>query len=237
MADFSENIVNIQFKKIFNQLKKEGKVKSKSDIAKRLGTYNHVINSVLKGARGLTVDQINKLIECYDVNANFMFGYSDQLYSGDTSDIPTVSLAEKIYGGRNNITLVPQKASAGYALSLSDPEFLKQFQTFSVPGLEGPLLAFEISGDSMLPHLTNGDLVICEALERNEMPRDNGVYVVVTDTVVAKRIRRVKNRETGEVEALELISDNDAYLPFTAELNEIRQILKVKTRLTTYGLA
>lgn len=237
MADFSKNIVNIQFKKVFEQLQKEGKIKSKSDIAKQLGTYNHVINSVLKGKRGLTVDQINKMIDHYDVNANFIFGYSDQLYGGDEGGVPTLSLAEKIYGGRNNITLVPQKASAGYALSLNDPEFLDQFQNFSVPGMEGQLLAFEISGDSMLPHLTNGDLVICEALERNEMPRDNGVYVVVTDTVVAKRIRRVKNRSTGEVEAIELISDNEAYLPFTAELDEIRQILKVKTRLTTYGLA
>jgi len=55
MSESSEKIVNQKFALVFEQLRKEGKVKSKSDIAAQLGTYNHVINSVLKGERGLTV--------------------------------------------------------------------------------------------------------------------------------------------------------------------------------------
>ena len=236
MTDFSDNIVNQRFNIVFDRLKQDGKVKSKSDIAGKLDTYNHVINSVMKGTRGLTVDQINKLAEHYNVNVNFVFGFSDQLYLDDEEGaMPSISLAEKIYEGRNNIVLVPQKASAGYALAAGNPEYLKEFNRFSVPGMEGQLIAFEISGDSMLPYLTNGDLVICEPLERNEMPRDNGVYVVVTDTVVAKRIRRLK--DSGEVSGFELISDNTVYHPYSVDLDEIRQILKVKTRLTSYGLA
>lgn len=89
----------------------------------------------------------------------------------------------------------------------------------------------------MLPHITNGDIVICEALERNQMPRDNGVYVVVTDTVVTKRIRRIKDSESNQVVGLELLSDNEVYRPYQVDLEEIRQILKVKARLTAHGLA
>jgi len=237
MSNNNGKIVNLQFALVFEQLKKEGKAKSKSDIAAQLGTYNHVINSVLKGERGLTVEQINLLMEHYGINANFLFGRSTQMYGNEAGGFPTLSLAEKIYEGRNNITLVPQKAAAGYATAGGSQEYMQDFQKFSVPGMEGQLIAFEISGDSMLPHLTNGDVVICEPLERNEIPRDNGVYVVVTDNIVAKRIRRLKDRKSGDITGFELISDNIVYHPYTVETEEIRQILKVKTRLTSYGLA
>jgi len=237
MTDFSKNIVNQRFGLIYDELTKSNKIKGKSDLADKLETYNHVINNVLKGDRSLTVKQINLLVEHFDINANFVFGCSEQLYNSDSDEIPNHSLAEKIIQGRNNITLVPDKASAGYALAVDSKEYLEQFKRFSVPGLEGPLLAFEISGDSMLPHITNGDLVICEALERNQMPRDNGVYVVVTDTVVTKRIRRIKDSDSNQVVGLELLSDNEVYRPYQVDLEEIRQILKVKARLTAHGLA
>ena len=237
MSVNSENIVNLRFGQLFEQLKKDNKVKSKSDIAANLGTYNHVINSVLKGERGLTVEQINKLVELFGVNANFLFGASEQMFGTDNNTIRTMSFNDKFFEGRNNITLVPQKAAAGYAMSGGSQEFMEDFQKFSIPGMDGQLTAFVISGDSMLPHITNGDIVICEPLERNEMPRDNDVYVVVTDNVVAKRLRRIKERSSGELIGFELISDNTVYHPYTVEKEEIRQILKVKTRLTSYGLA
>jgi phage repressor protein C with HTH and peptisase S24 domain len=229
--------VNQKFAIVFDQLKKDGKVKSKSHIASMLGTYNHVINNVLKGERGLTVEQINKLVELFNIDANFLFGSSIKIYAGEEGDTASYSFEDQLFKDRNNITLVPHKAAAGYAMSGGTQEYMNEFQKFSLPGFEGQLVAFEISGDSMLPHITNGDIVICEALERNEIPRDNGVYVVITDNVVAKRIRRIKDRNSSEIVGFELISDNSVYHPYTVEIEEIRQILKVKTRLTAYGLA
>ena len=58
MTDFNNNKVNIRFRHVYNQLKEEGKIKSKSDIASKLGTYNHVINSILKGKRNITLEQM-----------------------------------------------------------------------------------------------------------------------------------------------------------------------------------
>jgi phage repressor protein C with HTH and peptisase S24 domain len=237
MNETTEKIVNQKFALVFEQLRKEGKVKSKSDIAAQLGTYNHVINSVLKGERGLTVEQINKIVDTYGINSNYLFGASKEMFGIDVKPVPGISNLEKMEEERNNITLVPYKASAGYAMSGGTQEFMNDFMKFRIPGLEGQLIAFEISGDSMLPHITNGDLVICESLERNELPRDNGVYVVVTDNVVAKRIRRIKDRNNGELVGFELISDNTVYHPYSVELEEVRQILKVKSRLTGHGLA
>ncbi|MDX1940380.1 MAG: S24 family peptidase [Saprospiraceae bacterium] len=238
MSNFSEHIVNQRFRKVYEELERYNRIKGKSDLAKQLNTYNHVINSILKGQRNITVDQLYKLFEIYGINANYVFGSSDEMFlegRGAFEKIPTRSMKERQHNGRSNITLVPERALAGYAVEHQDRSFLESLQKFSIPNYEGNLIAFEISGDSMLPTITNGDLVICEALERSEPLRDNQVYVIVTDVVVAKRIQQVK--EGNKLQHLRLISDNDAvYKPYNVDLDEIRQILKVKCRLTSHAI-
>ncbi len=234
MTGFLENTVNQKFREIYSYLERERKIKGKSDIAKQLGTYNHVINSILKGKRNVTVDQLNKLVEIYNVNANYVFGCSQEMILGEgvSGHAP---LDDSTFLGRNNITLVPDKAVAGYALSKESHDYMATLQKFSIPGQEGNLIAFEISGDSMLPTITNGDLVICEPLDRGEPLKDNSVYVIVTDVVVTKRIQQIRDR--NRITKLRLISDNDAmYKPYDVDLDEISQIMKVKCRLTNSGI-
>ncbi len=238
MNNFSENIVNQRFRKIYEELEKYNLIKGKSDLAKQLNTYNHVINSILKGQRNITVDQLYKLFEIYGIDANYVFGNSEELFLDKDlvpGEVPTRAMKERQKGGRENITLVPVRALAGYALEHQDKNFLNALQKFSIPNMDGNLLAFEISGDSMLPTITNGDVVICEELERGEPLRDNQVYVIVTDVVVAKRIQQIK--EDSSVVRLRLISDNGAvYKPYEVELEDIRQLLKVKCRLTSHAI-
>lgn len=238
MNNFSDNIVNQRFRKIYEELEKYNFIKGKSDLAKKLGTYNHVVNSILKGQRNITIDQLYKLFDIYGVNANYVFGNSDDMFLEGQSiynDLPTRSMRERQKGGRENIMLVPERALAGYALEHQDRDYLDSLQKFSIPNLDGNLTAFEISGDSMLPTITNGDIVICEPLERGEPLRDNQVYVIVTDVVVAKRIQQIKSGSV--IQHLRLISDNSAvYKPYDVGLEEIQQILKVKCRLTSHAI-
>jgi transcriptional regulator with XRE-family HTH domain len=237
MPNFFDHTVNQRFRQVYNYLEKAGSIKGKSDIAKKLGTYNHVINSILKGQRNITVDQLLRLFEHYKVNANYIFGRSEEIIAGQTDEeIPIRSLYERREAGRKNIVLVPERAMAGYAVEHQDDAYLDQLQRFSVPGVEGNLTAFEINGDSMLPTITNGDLVICEALETGDQIYDNHVYVVVTEVVVAKRVQQV--RDEDGITALRLISDNSSvYRPYQVDLEEVRQLLKVKWRLTDYAIS
>ncbi len=234
MADFTESIVNQRFKVVYESLFKTKQIRGKSDLANKLGTYNHVINSILKGQRNITVEQLSKLFEFYQVNANYLFGISNNMFlqGGASASLPTHRMAKEAIGGRQNIVLVPDRALAGYALQHQEADFLDALQHFSIPNMEGHLIAFEISGDSMMPTITNRDIVVCENVERGVPLIDNQVYVVVTDVVVAKRIQQVK-----EEKRLRLISDNDlVYKPYEIELEEIRQILKVKCRLTDHAI-
>ncbi|MEL6719035.1 MAG: S24 family peptidase [Bacteroidota bacterium] len=232
MSKYQDHIVNQRFKSVFKNLEDRNLIKGKSDIANELGTYNHIINSILKGQRNVTIDQLHQLFSKYDINANYLFGLSDDMFLSGTGEIATQPLAARQYGGRANIVMTSHKALAGDALSVAEKE---EAQKFSVPGLQGDLLAVEISGDSMMPTLMNGDIVICEKIERGESIRENQVYVVVTDTVVAKRVQQIK--KNGTLSKLRLISDNSSvYQPYELELEEVTQLLQVKCRLTSHGM-
>jgi hypothetical protein len=231
MGEFSDNIVNQRFRKIFSELEKSTLIRGKSDIAAKLGTYNHVINSVLKGERNITVEQMGKLIDLYNLRADFLFGISDEMFVDGIAVRPS---AERSFSGRQNITLVPDRALAGYATAVGTPQYLADFPRFSLPNMDGKLLAFEISGNSMEPTITSGDTVVCEPLERGEPIRDNQIYVVVTDVVVAKRVQQVKN--DGQLSGFNLISDNAFFKPYSVTTEEVRQLLRVKCRLTTNAI-
>ena len=232
MSAFSDSTTNRRFNEVYETLKAEKKFKTKTEMAQHLGTYNHVVNLILKGERGVTVEQMGKLCDTFGIDANYLMGFSEVMYQPSIAqNKPVVAMLEH----RLNITLVPRKALAGYAMNPGDWTFLDSLQKFSIPGLEGDLTAFEISGDSMLPTITNGDVVICEPMERGEPIRDNQVYVVVTDVVVAKRIQQLKHG--AKVTKLRLISDNgDVYRPYDVNLEEVQQILRVKCRLTNYAI-
>lgn len=234
MSEFSESIVNKRFKIVFEELEKSNKIKGKSDIASKLGTYNHVINSILKGERNITVEQLNKLFDIYDISANFVFGLSNDMFNNMNGGVPTRYQNDKSFIGKQNITLVPDRAVAGYATTADTPQYLSEFSKFSIPGLDGDLVAFEISGDSMMPTITNGDIVVCETLERGEPIRDNQVYVIVTDVVVAKRVQQIKSGSA--IREMRLISDNDRYQPYNISPDEVQQILRVKCRLTSHAI-
>lgn len=239
MSKHLDNIVNQQFKKVYDTLVERGEVRSKSDIADKLGTYNHIINGILKGQRSITIEQLNKLFHIYQIDANFLFGLSDKMFATNVfaqREFAVHDKSESMNSAQGNIELLPHKALAGNAID--NPRDMERLSTnrFSLPGYKGELIAIEIEGDSMSPTLVNGDTVVCERIERGVRIMENNVYVVVTDVVVAKRIQQV--REEGVLTKLRLISDNHSmYRPYEIELDSIQYLLKVKCRLTSYGVS
>ena len=210
------------------------KIKSKSDIAAKLGTYNHIINNILKGERNVTIDQLNKLIELYDINANYVFGCSIDMFHDENA---TSDHADYRSEPQKNIMLIPHTAMAGNSLEMGRANNEEEYEKFAIPGISGDMIAIEINGDSMLPNITNGDLVICERVDMRPglgAIKDNAVYIVVTDAVVAKRVQKIRNG--ANTVGLRLISDNAIYPPYEVDITELQQVFKVKYRLTDYGI-
>lgn len=233
MSKHQESLVNQRFKEVYQELEHRSLIKGKSDLANELGTYNHIINSILKGQRNVTIEQLNLLFFKYKVNANFIFGLNDTMFMEQTLNV--VHKSQLHYEPNANIVLIPHKALAGHAIDTNSIIDQPDLPRFSVPNLKGELIGVEISGDSMYPTLVNGDIVVCEAIERGEALRENHIYVVVTDVVVAKRIQQIK--DDGQVKSLRLISDNNSvYKPYDLNLEDISQLLRVKCRLTAHGM-
>lgn len=133
---------------------------------------------------------------------------------------------------RENITLVGQKAAAGYLNGFADPEYMETLPQFHLPTLsrQATFRAFELSGDSMLP-LIPGTIVIGAYVEQLKEIKSGRTYVLVTQTegVVYKRVFNYLE-ENGK---LFLVSDNDHYRPYEVKGEDVLEIWEAKAFIST----
>ncbi|RKD13872.1 transcriptional regulator [Pelobium manganitolerans] len=132
---------------------------------------------------------------------------------------------------KENIELVPVKASAGYLNGYADPEFVASLPKFSLPMFkQGTYRAFEIKGDSMLP-LPSGSIIISEYVENwNDLKvGETAVIISSNEGVVYKRIGSKIRADKG----LKLISDNPVYQAYHIMPEEIMEIWRAKAYIST----
>jgi transcriptional regulator with XRE-family HTH domain len=133
---------------------------------------------------------------------------------------------------RENITLVGQKASAGYLNGYADPVYMETLPQFHLPNLsrQATYRAFELSGDSMLP-LISGTTVIGGYVDQLKHIKSGKTYVLVTQTegVVYKRVFNYLE-ENGK---LFLVSDNEHYKPYEVKGEDVLEIWEAKAFIST----
>lgn len=138
--------------------------------------------------------------------------------------------AQKLATGNNEIPFVPVKAAAGYLAGYSDPEYIDELNTFTLPMLTGGnYRAFEIIGDSMLP-TPSGSIIIGEMTPTLDDVKSNQTYIIISrnEGIVYKRV--VKSGKTKG--KLTLVSDNTAYQPYTVNANDILEVWKANMVIT-----
>ena len=229
--------LNKRFKKVYQLLVERGEIiknnrqKSKSTFAQNLGTKGHIIDLYLQDKREITYEQVKNLCKHYGINESFMFQGIGLPFGKIRIPDPEERLAMAL--GINfspNILFTNVEAFASNTIGV---DLLEENQRFTIPGLSGDLIAFNINGDSMAPTILSGDMVICTPLEAKEEMIDNEIYAVVSNhSVWVKRAQKCYNRH-HEWTHLKLISDNyEEFDPFLIEINEVRRLLKVTKRLT-----
>lgn len=132
---------------------------------------------------------------------------------------------------RENIELVPVKASAGYLNGYGDPEYVRELPRFSLPMFsQGTYRAFEIKGDSMLP-LPSGSIIIAEYVENWHDIKQGQTYVIVSNSegIVYKRVGQRFKEDKG----LKLISDNKIYEPYWVDAADVLEVWKAKAFIST----
>ncbi|MEO6819690.1 MAG: LexA family transcriptional regulator [Ginsengibacter sp.] len=134
---------------------------------------------------------------------------------------------------RNLIHFVPIKAAAGYLAGFGDSEFIDELNTFTLPMLTGGnYRAFEIIGDSMMP-TPSGSIIVGEKVEGLDNVKNNGAYIVVSNSegIVYKRVVK-SNKNKSKIT---LVSDNPAFQPYqvhSADVLEMWQAQAVINKVT-----
>jgi transcriptional regulator with XRE-family HTH domain len=149
---------------------------------------------------------------------------------GDASSVRILSITVD-KNDRENIELVPVKASAGYLNGYADPEYISELPRFNLPMFnQGSYRAFELKGDSMLP-LQPGTVIIGEFVEDWFNLKPGLTYIIVSKTegVVYKRVAHKFKREKG----LKLLSDNKVYEPFWVDTEDILEVWSAKAFIST----
>uniref|UniRef100_UPI0026F14880 S24 family peptidase n=1 Tax=Mesonia mobilis TaxID=369791 RepID=UPI0026F14880 len=130
-----------------------------------------------------------------------------------------------------NITMVNQKAAAGYPHNIQDVDWYRQLPAFDFPLPQyrnATYRGFQVEGDSMMPNLRPEDWVLAKAIPSLSDASDHKIYVVVMyDTVVVKKLHKL-----ADPSKIRLVSLNEEYAPFEVKVSDIQELWQVTSKLT-----
>ncbi len=200
------------------------------EMAKMIDAGNSTAD-IERGKTRLLGKSVMALLKQYSINPLWLYGESERKYLNTTPiDImpKTIVLDAQDH---ENILMVPAKASAGYGHNISDEKYLQTLPAFSFPLPEyrnATFRGFQISGDSMIPLVYNGDWVLAKAVSDIKEIQDDHIYVVVeTDSIRLKKIFKLKGGEQ-----LELVSLNPEYANTTTIASNVLEMWEYHSKIS-----
>jgi transcriptional regulator with XRE-family HTH domain len=207
---------------------------TQTDLAEQLDVQRTMISAYEDGRSEPKLTTLMTLCELLDVGVEELLSHDIEgkgRWALQPRKVQVLTIATDD-SDRENITLVGQKASAGYLNGFADPEFMETLPQFHLPNLsrQATYRAFELAGDSMLP-LVSGTIVIGTYVDQLHEIKSGRTYVLVTQTegVVYKRVFNYL-AENGK---LFLASDNETYKPYEIRGEEVMEIWEAKAFIST----
>jgi transcriptional regulator with XRE-family HTH domain len=210
---------------------------NQTEFAQRIGITQTSLSQIEGEKNGISYDVYKAIVNEFQVHPMWlmdgigeMFGSSfgsAQDGNGKRNALPLV--VQVGTDEEENIVMVDRKAAAGYLQHQQDPAFIAKLPSFRLPGYRGRTFrAFEISGDSMLPGIVSGDMIVGSYVESLADIKSGSVYIVVTHdgSIVAKRVTFLGN------DTYELKSDNTVYEAYAVKSEDIAQVWKAESRIT-----
>ena len=232
------SIVTQRFIKCHDKLREENRVRSSRQFAISLDYLPQSLSEILKGRRDVTIELLRKAVELYKINPVYIYTGEGPMFMSeeDHKSFRVLTIVTNVQDDER-IVHVPVPAQAGYAGEMTDPTFIQDLPTFTLPDYKykvGTHRSFDVSGDSMEPTLFEGDKVVCSYLEPTlweSSIKDNYVYVIVTRGDVV--VKRVMNNLKAEKQ-LELISDNNFYESYKVNIGDVREIWYVRAKISPF---
>jgi len=80
MASKSEIILRERFSIAYEALIDSKLIGTKKQLAEIIGTHGHIIGYICKGERNPTMDHLRRMVNYFNLDANFFFGKSESLF-------------------------------------------------------------------------------------------------------------------------------------------------------------
>jgi transcriptional regulator with XRE-family HTH domain len=199
--------------------------------AESLGILQGSYSDIERGKAMFSSAVMTKLDEIYSINLNWILSGKGDPIIGGLSTPNNAHLKAKnahlIPQIGQNVTIVPVSAQAGIIGHWTQEWIDQNLVKTSFPGVTSEAYAFEVSGDSMLPTIREGDYVIGRKLERIEDVRESRVHIVISRSsgIYIKRVY------IG-TECLILESDNTDFQPVSVPNDDIHEIYYAFKRYT-----
>ncbi|SCY38060.1 Helix-turn-helix [Nonlabens sp. Hel1_33_55] len=209
--------------------------KVREDLGKTQSEFAQLLDAgattadIERGKKKITGKIVTELLRQFNINPLWLYGNSYNKYL-ETSQSTAPKIITMDVSERENMIMVPIKASAGYANNLQDTDWFNELPAFSIPlpqYKEGSYRAFQVKGDSMLPVLQPSEWVMGRAVESIRQANDGKIHVIVTnEAVVVKKLRK------DSQERVMLISLNNEYPIIEQQVAEISELWEVNSKLS-----
>jgi hypothetical protein len=232
------SVITQRFIKCHNKLRENKTVKSSRQFAVEIDYLPQSLSEILKGRRDVTIEVLRKTVEMYKINPIYLFtGEGDMFLTENSKKSLHVLTVMTDTSDEERIVHVPVPAQTSYASELTNPKFIQNLPSFTLPDYKykvGTHRSFDAAGDSMEPTLFEGDKIVCSYIEPalwESGMKDGYVYVIVTQDDIV--IRRVNNKlKTNKL--IEVNSDNKFYEPYQIPLSMIREIWYVRAKISPF---
>jgi transcriptional regulator with XRE-family HTH domain len=205
---------------------------SQTEFANDIGITQTSLSQIEGEKNGISYDVYKAIVGKFNVDPLWLMGGKGEMYISNDAKRKSGALPLVVQVSNDdeeNIVMVDRKAAAGYLQGQSDPDYIAKLPSFRLPGFYGKTFrAFEITGDSMLPGIHPGDMLVGSYVEELAHIKKGNVYIVVLHdgSIVSKRVFPLGNN------VFELRSDNEAYEPYAVKAEDIAQVWQVEARIT-----
>ena len=199
---------------------------SKRDFYTQIG----VSRGTLESNTGITEDIITKFITIFPtINIEWLMTGDGEMYKTTTKDFAKMQEKNDNFSifnqiGNKGIPLIPIEAVAGLPTIDNIGVSFADCKRYVIPEFEGKGVDYmiRVSGSSMYPKYSNGDILACKYIENVLFLQWGKIYVI--DSSQGALVKRVFQDETNP-DNLILVSDNkENYPPFTFPKSDIRSL-------------
>lgn len=190
-----------------------------NQLSKNIGVVQTTLNRQLNGFSKVSQSTINSILAYFnDVSPDWLIFGDGEMYK----DGQNINYAELHSQPSSTLPLLPFEVIGGFPVGDNDGAMIEQCERYSVPDFvqRGAQFLVKVSGSSMYPKYSNGDILAVRRLEDVTFFQWGKVYVL--DTSQGAIIKRVF---PGEGNNIKCHSDNSNNYPdFDVSREDIRGV-------------